>query len=80
MPNWRRKVASTCSASPARISPVSTNTHESWSPMALWTSAATTAESTPPERAHNTRARPTLARTSSIAASMTEMCVQVGRH
>ena len=49
--NWRRKVSSTWSASPARISPVSTNTQVSWSPTALCTSAAATAESTPPDSA-----------------------------
>ena len=53
--NWRRKVSSTWSASPARMSPVSTKTQVSWSPMALCTRAAATAESTPPDSAHSTR-------------------------
>ena len=42
--------SSTWSASPARIRPVSTKTQVSWSPMALCTSAAATAESTPPRQ------------------------------
>ena len=74
--NWRRKVSSTCSASPARMSPVSTNTQVSWSPTALWTSAAATAESTPPLSAHSTRSPPTWARTASTLASMIETWVQ----
>ena len=53
--NWRRNVSSTCSASFSRSSPVSTNTHVSWSPIALCTSAAATAESTPPESPQITR-------------------------
>ena len=35
--NWSRNVSSTCSASPRRSRPVSTNTHTSWSPIALCT-------------------------------------------
>ena len=77
--NWRRKVSSTWSASPARISPVSTKTQVSWSPMALWTRAAATAESTPPDRAHSTRSPPTWARTAATCDSMIEMWVQLGR-
>ena len=50
MPWWRWKVSTTCSPSPWRMSPVSTNTQVSWGPMALCTSAAATAESTPPDR------------------------------
>ena len=60
MLNWRRKVSSTCSASPARMSPVSTKTQVSWSPTALCTRAAATAESTPPDSAHSTRSVPDL--------------------
>ena len=37
--------------------PWSTKTHVSWSPTALWTSSAATAESTPPERPQMTRSR-----------------------
>ena len=48
MPWWRRNVSTTCSPSFWRISPVSTNTQVSWAPTARWTSAAATAESTPP--------------------------------
>ncbi len=58
--NWRRKVSSTCSLSLARMRPVSTYTQVSWSPMALWTRAAATAESTPPDRAHSTGDGPDL--------------------
>ena len=53
--NCSRNVCSTCSASLSRSSPVSTNTHVSWSPIALCTSAAATAESTPPESPQITR-------------------------
>ena len=45
-----RKAAITCSPSPLRIRPWSTNTHVSWSPTARCTSSAATDESTPPER------------------------------
>ena len=44
------KSFSTCSASPLRSSPWSTNTQVSCSPMAFCTMAAATAESTPPDR------------------------------
>ena len=74
--NWRRKVSSTWSASPARMRPVSTNTQVSWSPTALWTRAAATAESTPPDRAHSTRSLPTWARTAATCCSMIETWVQ----
>jgi hypothetical protein len=47
--------------------------------MARWTSAAATAESTPPESAQMTRAPPTCARTFSTWVSITEVIVQVGR-
>ena len=46
----RANVSSTCSASPSRISPWSTNTQVSWSPTARCTSSAATAESTPPRQ------------------------------
>ena len=49
------KSFSTCSASPSRSSPWSTNTQVSWSPTALCTSAAATDESTPPDSAQSTR-------------------------
>ena len=48
----------------ARSKPVSTKTHVSWSPIALCTSAAATAESTPPESPQITRSSPTCARIS----------------
>ena len=73
--NWRRKVSSTCSASPARMSPVSTKTQVSWLPIALWTRAAATAESTPPLSAQRTRSPPTWARTEATADSMIETWV-----
>ena len=77
--NWRRKVSSTWSASPDRIRPVSTKTQVSWSPTALCTSAAATAESTPPLSAHSTRSDPTWARTAATCCSMMETCVHPGR-
>ena len=58
---------------------MSTNTHVSWSPIALCTSAAATAESTPPDSPQITRSPPTWARTSSTPSSMIEVCVHVGR-
>ena len=79
MPWWRRNVSTTWSPSPSRMSPVSTNTHVSWGPTALWTSAAATAESTPPDSPQMTRSAPTCLRTLSTACSMTEVIVQVGR-
>ena len=39
---WSRKAEMTCSPSFLRISPWSTNTHVSWSPIARWTSSAAT--------------------------------------
>ena len=48
--------------------------------MALWTSAAATAESTPPLRAHRTRSVPTWACTAATCCSMMETWVQAGRH
>ena len=75
---WRRNVSTTCSPSPRRSSPVSTNTQVSWGPTALCTRAAATAESTPPERAQITRASPTWARIASTCCSMIEVIVQVG--
>ena len=44
----RRTSRRPASASSWRSSPWSTKTHVSWSPTALWTSSAATAESTPP--------------------------------
>ena len=49
------KSLSTCSASPARSRPWSTKTQVSWSPTARCTSAAATAESTPPDSPQITR-------------------------
>ena len=48
------KVSTTCAASSLRRNPWSTKTQTSWSPTALCTSSAATAESTPPgERAED---------------------------
>ena len=47
---WPPNVSTTCSASFSRSSPWSTKTQVSWSPTALCTSSAATAESTPPRQ------------------------------
>ena len=47
--------------------------------MALCTSAAATAESTPPDRAHRTGEEPTASRTACTWASMIEVWVHEGR-
>ena len=65
------KSFSTCSASPERSSPWSTNTQVSWSPTAFCTSAAATEESTPPDSPQMTRASPTWARTEATRSSTT---------
>ena len=72
------KSFSTCSASPVRSSPWSTKTQVSWSPMARCTSAAATAESTPPDSPQMAWAEPTCARMRSVCSSMTPRMVQVG--
>ena len=77
-PNCRVNVSSICSPSSLRISPVSTKTQVSWSPTALVTSAAATAESTPPESAQSTFSSPTCARIAATWSSMIEVLVQVG--
>ena len=71
-------VSTTCAASSLRSSPWSTKTQVSWSPTALWTSSAATAESTPPESAQSTRSSPTCARIRSTCSSITAAGVQVG--
>ena len=60
--------------------PVSTNTHVSWSPTALCTRAAATAESTPPESPQMTCSPPTWARIASTDCSMIDVIVHDGRH
>ena len=70
------KSRSTCSRSPARSSPWSTNTQVSRSPMARWTRAAATAESTPPDSPQIARPSPTWARTASTVSSMIDAVVQ----
>ena len=62
------------------MSPVSTNTHVSCGPTALCTSAAATAESTPPDSPQITRSSPTCARIASTDDSMIDVIVHVGRH
>ena len=73
------KSRSTCSASPARSRPWSTNTQVSWSPTARCTSAAATAESTPPDSPQITCLPPTCARIASTWSSMMFASVQDGR-
>ena len=73
------KSVSTCSASPLRRSPWSTNTQVSWSPTARCTRAAATAESTPPDRPQTTRLSPTWARIRAIWSVTMLTIVQVGR-
>ena len=55
-----------------RISPWSTKTQVSCSPIALWTSSAATEESTPPERPQITLPSPTWARIFSTCSSITD--------
>ena len=79
MPKLRWNVSTTWSPSSLRIRPVSTNTHVSWWPMALCTSAAATAESTPPDSPQMARPSPTCALTAATSVSMTDDMVHVGR-
>jgi len=72
------KSCSTCSASPSRSSPWSTNTQVSWSPTARWTRAAATDESTPPESPQITRLVPTCVRMRSTCSAITLPGVHVG--
>ena len=72
------KSFSTCSRSPARSSPWSTNTHVSRSPIARWTSAAATAESTPPDSPQIARPSPICSRIAATVSSMIEEIVQPG--
>ena len=59
---------------------MSTKTQVSWSPIALCTRAAATAESTPPDRPQITRSVADLAPGSaSTGCSMIDVIVQVGR-
>ena len=58
-PMFSANMAITWSPSCRRSRPLSTNTQVSWSPIALCSSAATTDESTPPERPSSTLASPT---------------------
>src|SRR5690606_5062951 len=77
-PGAATKSRSICSTSPARMRPWSTCTHVSWSPTARCTSAAATAESTPPDSAQMTRASPTWARIAATWSAMTLPGVQSG--
>ena len=58
-PIFLANISITMSPSFLRSKPLSTNTHVSWSPMALCKSAATTEESTPPDKPSNTFLSPT---------------------
>ena len=73
------KSRSTCSASPLRSRPWSTNTQVSRSPIARCTRAAATAESTPPESPQMARRSPIWVRIASICSSTMLTIVQVGR-
>ena len=79
MPWWRWNVSTTCSASPSRISPVSTNTHVSCVADRLVDEGGghrrVDAAGQP---ADDPVAEPTWARTSSTAVSMIEVIVHVG--
>ena len=72
------KSFSTCSRSPARSSPWSTNTQVSRCPIARWTSAAATAESTPPDSPQIARPSPICSRIAATVSSMIEEIVQPG--
>ena len=74
---WSRKAEITCSPSFLRISPWSTNTHVSWSPIARCTSSAATLESTPPESPQITRPSPTWARIAATCSSMIDSGLHV---
>ena len=74
------KSCSTCSASPLRSSPWSTNTQVSRSPMARCTRAAATAESTPPDSPQIARPPPTCSLIRSVCSSTMFSIVHVGRH
>ena len=76
---FSRKKRSTLADSPVRMRPLFTWMQVSWSPMARCTRAATTDESTPPDRAQSTRSVPTRARISATVWSMNECMVQSGR-
>ena len=74
--NVSLKAFTTCSPSPLRMSPWSTNTQVSWSPTARCTSSAATDESTPPERPQITLPSPTCSRMRRICSSATEAAFQ----
>ena len=77
MPWWRWKVLDDLRGlALARMSPVSTNTQVRRAPIALCTSAAATAESTPPESPQRARPSPTCARIAAVAVSMIDEVVQ----
>ncbi len=70
------KVSTTCWASPALINPVSTKTQVNWSPIALCTRAAATAESTPPDSPHIAFFSPTISFIPATDDSTTEAMFQ----
>jgi hypothetical protein len=69
-PRLRANTCITWSPSWWRSRPLSTNTQVSWSPMARCSSAATTDESTPPDRPSSTLPSPTCRRTAAMASAM----------
>ena len=71
-----RNVETTRSGSSARIRPLSTKMHVSWSPTAACTRAAATAESTPPDSAQITRPPPTCRSMVLTDSSMNDAAVQ----
>ena len=77
MSKLRAKIFCTISGSFLRSSPWFTKTQVSCLPIALWISAATTEESTPPERPSTTFWSPTCFRMSAIASSMKRSMVQL---
>ena len=74
------KSRSTCSASPLRSRPWSTKTQVSWLPTACCTSAAATAESTPPDSPQIRFLPPTWAWMACTASSTMLAGVQSGVH
>ena len=71
---------STSSRSFVRSRPLSTNTHVSRSPIALWISAAATDESTPPDSPQITRLSPTRSRIRSASISANSLIRQLPSH
>ena len=77
MRSTSRNDFSTSSRSPARRTPLSTKKQCSRSPIALWSSTATTVESTPPDTPHTTCPSPIRARRRSSSLAMNSSIVQL---